>query len=280
MATKQIGGAAQALDNDLQTTLPFSELNNTATDTILFIHGAFVDRNDWDLVTPHFSKYHILLPDLPSHGQAERIGPFSKQLSARLLADLIRQHAKGGRAHLVALSLGAFVAIELASVHCDVVNEMFISGLKVMPVAYRTGIAPYGLWLSQRLESYVPLPLVRWAMDGTDMQGVDLSRVTLPLCRAIMSTITAESGDGEWAKPWSARTCIISAGKAGIVPSADHPEDAVKYRDIGRKGNAETVAFMHHLMRHPWNRQDPGLFARAARCWFERESLPAGFVEL
>ncbi len=263
MASKQTDGATPALDDDLQTYLPFSEVNKNATATILFIHGAFVDRNDWDQVTPHLSKYHILLPDLPGHGQADQIGPFSKQLSARLLADLIRQHAKGGRAHIIALSLGAFVAIELASVHSDVVNEMFISGLKVMPAPYRTGIAPYGLWLSQRLESYIPLPLVRWAMDGTDMQGIDLSRVTLPLCRAIMSTITAESGDGEWAKPWSARTCIISAGKAGIVPSADHPEDAVKY-----------------LMRHPWNRQDPELFARAAKCWFEGDPLPESFIEL
>ncbi|KAK1075591.1 hypothetical protein LTR33_009449 [Friedmanniomyces endolithicus] len=264
MASKQTDGATPALDDDLQTYLPFSEVNKNATATILFIHGAFVDRNDWDQVTPHLSKYHILLPDLPGHGQADQIGPFSKQLSARLLADLIRQHAKGGRAHIIALSLGAFVAIELASVHSDVVNEMFISGLKVMPAPYRTGIAPY----------------VRWAMDGTDMQGIDLSRVTLPLCRAIMSTITAESGDGEWAKPWSARTCIISPGKAGIVPSADHPEDAVKYRDIGRKGNAETVVFTHPLMRHPWNRQDPELFARAAKCWFEGDPLPESFIEL
>jgi len=73
---------------------------------------------------------------------------------------------------------------------------------------------------------------------------------------------------------------VYCAVKSGIVPSADHPEDAVKYRDIGRKGNAETVAFTHPLMRHPWNRQDPELFAKAARSWFEGEALPEGFVKL
>ncbi|TKA66116.1 hypothetical protein B0A55_09838 [Friedmanniomyces simplex] len=157
---------------------------------------------------------------------------------------------------------------------------MFISGLKVMPASFRSGLAPYGLWFSQRLESCIPLPLIRWAMDGADLRRVDLSRVTMPLCRAMMSPITAESTDGEWARPWVTRTCIISAGKAGIVPSADHEDDAIKYRDIGRKGNAETVAFTHPLMRHPWNKQDPELFARAAKCWFERQPLPEGFVEL
>ncbi|KAK5727276.1 hypothetical protein LTR15_003170 [Elasticomyces elasticus] len=270
----------KAAGKEPSTRLPFSEQNPNATSTILFIHGAFMDRADWDLIAPHLPSYHLLLPDLPSHGQASHITPFSKQLSAQLLADLIRDHAHGGKAHIIGLSLGAFVAVELASSYPDVVDEMFISGLKVMPDSLRTGIGPYGLWVSQRIESSIPLPLIRWAMDGADVRRADLSRVTMPLCRAMLTTVTAGDNQGEWAQPWLARTCIISADKSGIVPSADHPEDAVKYRDIGRRGNGETVAFTHPLMRHPWNRQDPELFANAAKCWFERRSLPEGFVEL
>ncbi|TKA62611.1 hypothetical protein B0A55_11251, partial [Friedmanniomyces simplex] len=142
MASKRTDEAAEAVGEETTTALPFTEMNNDATATIVFIHGAFTDRRDWDQVAPHLSNYHLLLPDLPSHGQANHIEPFSKQLSARLLADLIRQHAKGGRAHIIALSLGAFVAIELASVNPDVVDEMFISGLKVMPASFRSGLAP------------------------------------------------------------------------------------------------------------------------------------------
>ena len=269
-----------SIADETNESLPFSELNSGAPTSILFIHGTFTDRNDWDIVAPHLSNYHLLLPDLPSHGGASKTTPFSKQLSARLLADLIRKRAKDGKAHVIGLSLGAFVAVELASAYPDVVREMFISGLKVMPESFRGGIAPYGLWLSQRIESCIPLPLIRWAMDGSDMRRVNLNTVTLPLCQAMMAPITASTDDGELAKPWPARTCIISAGKAGIVPSADHPEDAVKYRDVGRKGNRETVAYTHPLMRHPWNRQDPELFARAAKCWFDREPLPEGFAEL
>ncbi|KAK3068003.1 hypothetical protein LTR53_014762 [Teratosphaeriaceae sp. CCFEE 6253] len=261
-------------------SLPFTSLNNAAPSSILLIHGAFTDRDDWEHVAPHLATYHLLLPDLPAHGHATHILPYGRALSAQLLANLIRSHAKNGRARIIGLSLGAFVAVELASNHPDVVDEMFVSGLKVMPEALRGGVAAYGLWISQRVESCVPLPLVRWAMDGADIKRPNLATVTLPLCQSMLASITADSPDGEWAQPWAARTCIISAGKAGIVPSADHPEDARKYREIGRKGNAETTAFTHPLMRHPWSRQDPALFARAAMCWFDREALPAGFVEL
>jgi hypothetical protein len=50
--------------------------------------------------------------------------------------------------------------------------------------------------------------------------------------------------------------------------------------EIGRQLNAETVAFKHSEMRHPWNRQDPALFAETARCWFDGETLPSGFEKL
>ena len=74
----------------------------------------------------------------------------------------------------------------------------------------------------------------------------------------------------KWPEPWSARTLIVAAGKGGIVPSRDHPYDAVKLMEIGRRGNGETRAVIHGRMRHPWNRQAPELWAETARAWFER----------
>ncbi|KAK4541416.1 hypothetical protein LTR36_008017 [Oleoguttula mirabilis] len=276
MTAVDLNTAPDALNNDQQ--LPFSQLNTGAGTTILFIHGAFVDRGDWDLVTLHLPDYHILLPDLPGHGEANTIKPFSTPLAAKLLTTTIRRHANNGKAHVVGLSLGAYVALRLAVDYPDVVDELFISGIKVLPPMSR--FAPHGLWLEQRIENALPRSFVRWLMDGTDIRPADLSRSTVALCKEVLDTITFADTDSIWPSPWPARTLIVAAGKAGIVPSSDHPADAVKLREIGRQLNCETVAYTHPQMRHPWNRQDPKLFADTARAWFEHDAMPEGFTEL
>lgn len=263
-------------------TLPFTSLNPSAQSTILLIHGAFVDHTDWDLVTPHLPTYHLLLPDLPGHGSAHTIRPYSKALSAKLLADLIQNHAIGGKAHIVGLSLGASVALELACTYPDVVNDVFISGIKVFPQS--PSIAPHFLWLESRIENLLPRSFISWLMDGTDIRPANTSLITVSLCREVLGTITfsdpSDSTKTTWPSPWPARTLIVAAGKAGVVPSADHPQDAIKLRGIGNEMNPETAAYTHPAMRHPWNRQDPALFARTARAWFEKGEMPEGFKEL
>lgn len=258
--------------------LPFSQINTNSKTSILFVHGAFVSRSDWNLVTPHLADYHILLPDLPGHGDAQAIRPFSKQLASKLLADLIREHANNGSAHIVGLSLGAYVALDLASNYPDVVGEVIVSGIKVIPQL--PSFAPYGLWLGQRVENALPRAFVRWLMDGADIKPSSSSGGTLALCKEVLATITLADTGGIWPSPWPARTLIIAAGKSGIVPSNDYPEDAVKLRGIGRQINGDTAAYTHPRMRHPWNRQDPKLFADTVRAWIGHTTLPDSFEEL
>jgi hypothetical protein len=80
-----------------------------------------------------------------------------------------------------------------------------------------------------------------------------------------------------WPSPWAARTLIVAAGKRGILPTCDNPQDAVKLMEIGRERNPDTLAVTHPEMRHPWNLQAPELFAETARAWFGREEIPSGF---
>jgi pimeloyl-ACP methyl ester carboxylesterase len=289
-----------------------------ATATILFIHGAFSSRGEWDLVVPFLGtaskeNYHLLLPDLLCHGEAkgeqqpgdsssqdenrddrQSHAGFSVRHSSKLLAHLIRQKAIGGRAKIVGLSLGAILAIDLASTFPDVVDEaVFVSGYEVFPALSSSGLAPYGLWMMKRIENAAPRSLVKWLMDGADIHGgsdseepksqseVKHNGSSLALCRDIVAAISGSgSGQGWPPQPWPARTLIVVAGKRGILPSNDHPEDAKKLAGIGRELNADTVAMTHPLMRHPWNIQDPKLFAETTCAWFERRPIPDGFEPL
>ena len=254
--------------------LYYKEINaSSSNSTILLIHGAFSSGAEWDLVTPYLSDaYHLLLPDLPAHGRSEDVVPFSKELSARLLAELIGERALGGKAHVIGISLGAHVAIELASKYPQIVSAVFVSGYEVFASSQNIAL---GLWVSNRIESAIPRPVVRWLMDDTDILPGNCS---LSLSRAVAQALCIN--EEQWPSPWPARTLIVAAGKSGILPTADHPQDAIKLWDIGRKANKDSKAYTHADMRHPWNRQAPELFAQTAKKWFEQAVVPDGFKEL
>ena len=257
--------------------LHYTAHNPAGQTTVVLIHGALASGLDWDLVIPHLpSSYHVLVPDLPGHGKSQAVTPFSVDLSARLIADLIRTHATNGSAHVVGHSLGAKVALLLASQDPDVVGSVFVAGFEMFPPTALTPYVPYAAWAMTRVENCIPRPLIRWAMDGADIPRADTNACTLELCRQIV----APEVPPQWPSPWPARTLIVAAGKGGFIPTQDHPHDAVRLMGIGRELNAETVAYTHLGMRHPWNRQAPQLFAETAEAWFERKGLPEGFVKL
>lgn len=252
--------------------IPHLSLNESAFTSVVLIHGMLVDSSDWDLVTPHLSDYHLLIPDCPGHGRAAHL-PYSVASSADHIATLIKMKAVKGKAHIIGHSLGALTALRLASNHPDLVLSLFVSGFQVYPTL-SSPLAPYGLWTMNRFENSVPRPLVRWLMDGTDIRSG--KGPSLELCRQILR----ELGTQQWPEPWKATTLIVVAGKGGVIPSYDPPEDARKLALTAREGGAEVKALKHERLRHPWNRQDPRLWAEVTRAWVQGEEIPGRFTDL
>jgi pimeloyl-ACP methyl ester carboxylesterase len=241
--------------------------------TILLIHGAFTTAADWKPVISHLDQsYHILAPDLPGHGTAG--GRFTLDNAADTLYTLIKESTVGNKAHVVGHSLGAQVAIRLAEKYPSVVDHMVVSGFEIYPSLPSSDRLSYILWTMNRVENLVPRPAIRWLMDGTDIGRLSPS---LELCRQVADNMKTAS----YPTAWPAPTLIIAAGRGGLVPSYDHPEDAKKVAEIGRQRNDHTLAVTHPLMRHPWNRQDPLLFANTVRGWVGGDySVPVGFARL
>ncbi|KAH0371698.1 alpha/beta-hydrolase, partial [Aureobasidium melanogenum] len=259
------------------SNLPHLELNPTATQTILLIHGACgTGPTNWNLITPHLPNYHLLLPDLPGHGIAKHLH-FSIAEAADALHALILNRAHDGEAYVVGFSLGAHVAIHLVSKYPQIATCVLVSGFQVFGSTAFSAYLPYAIWLEQRLEHSIPRSWIRWAMNGIDLPRTDLKMCTVEYYRQVFAT----TDDAEkWPNPWPARTLVIVAGKGGLIPSNDRPQDAKKLAEIGREGNIATRAVMHPDMRHPWIWQDPRLFAETVKLWFEQETVPAGFVPL
>lgn len=94
---------------------------------LVLIHGSVVTRKMWLPQLLGLSDvFRVIAPDLPGHGALAHI-PFSFSTSVDCLVEVIQQEA-GGRAMVAGLSLGGYVAIELAHRYPDRVAGLVLSG--------------------------------------------------------------------------------------------------------------------------------------------------------
>jgi pimeloyl-ACP methyl ester carboxylesterase len=111
--------------------------------TIVFLHGTRLTGAQWAVQVAALSDdYDCLAPDLPGHGSAAG-ETFTVEGAAERVADLIEREA-GGRAILVGLSLGGYVAMAVAARWPERVAGLAISGATAEPVPPRS-IAYRGL---------------------------------------------------------------------------------------------------------------------------------------
>jgi pimeloyl-ACP methyl ester carboxylesterase len=81
-------------------------------------------------------QYRCLVPDLPHYGKSFEQGPFEMSRAAAAVAELIRSRADTGRAHVVGLSLGAQVGVQLLATEPKVVDRAVLCGAAINRVPF------------------------------------------------------------------------------------------------------------------------------------------------
>lgn len=104
---------------------------------IVFLHGTRLSRRVW---TPQLralgDEFRAIALDLPGHGD-RAAEPFSLAGAVDLVAATIREQAADGRAVVVGLSLGGYVAITLAATYPELVRGLVIAGASAEPAGVR-----------------------------------------------------------------------------------------------------------------------------------------------
>ncbi|MEI7644919.1 MAG: alpha/beta hydrolase [Chloroflexales bacterium] len=117
---------------------------------ILFIHGLGSSTRDWEFQVPTFAQqFQVITADLRGHGRSSKPrGRYRIPLFADDMAALLR--ALGAApAHIVGLSLGGMVALELALSHPDLVRSLVIinSGPEAPAQTLRERVGLIGIYL-------------------------------------------------------------------------------------------------------------------------------------
>jgi pimeloyl-ACP methyl ester carboxylesterase len=130
---------------------------------IVFVHGTWLARSSWSpQMTDLADDYRVIALDLPGHGSlADR--PFTIRAAADELERVIVE-AAGGQAVVVGLSLGGYVAMDLAAREPERIRGLVLAGATQEPIGLRG--RPYlGLaWTVDRLAGRGLARLDRWLL--------------------------------------------------------------------------------------------------------------------
>ena len=238
---------------------------------VVFLHGGGLGARMWLPAMDKMQGYYCIAPDLPDHGNS-RHHSFTLNDAALRIANLIDEVAPHGKAHLVGLSLGGVVALEVMRVAPQVLDHVIISGASMKLSDWLVNaqslnepvlrmLKPNQLTYLMKIQFGIPdkyLPLIEpdvsvFTPEAFRRMNEAYRHIALPEACSIPTLVTVGEKETPVAKEMAKR---IHAG----LPAS-------QLRVIGGVG-------------HAWNLQAPELFARVASAWLRGESLPDEIVSL
>ncbi|WP_424357349.1 alpha/beta fold hydrolase [Methanocella sp. MCL-LM] len=137
-------------------TLYMTEAGPADAPSVLFLHGGGMSGWMWDNILRLMQDYHCIVPDLPDHGGSRGESPFAHEKAAALIAETIKARAHGGKAHVVGVSLGAQVLLELLAAFPEVVDHAVVNSPELRPVP-GSGLMLHPLLFDPTVKLTIPL---------------------------------------------------------------------------------------------------------------------------
>ncbi|KAM0430412.1 hypothetical protein ACHAPT_005758 [Fusarium lateritium] len=257
---------------ETEPELFFVSLNDDKPTTIVLLHGLLNSHLEWSFVIPHLSDYHIIAPDLSGHSRSRDILPADIRSSADRVAALIRRHAKGGRAHVVGLSMGAFVTLRLGQRHPGLVLSAFVTAGHPMERqwAWVVGHPSVTYYMTLFLLELVPVWLYMRVATGKGMRRHEelLGEMRRNRRWEVIRTVDMGLMELGWddVRGLPMRTLSVAAGTV---------DDVEAVRRMGREMPVEgSLGAVVRGAVHTWNLQRPELFAEGIKAWVEGRELP------
>jgi pimeloyl-ACP methyl ester carboxylesterase len=256
--------------------------NSTASSpqTIVFIHGSESCHLEFSRVAPFLQDtYEILLIDLPGHSRSKSI-PFTFDNAVKGLVHLIKAQIEVKQAHIVGLSLGGYLGLELARKHPELVRSLWCTGC-APPSGFQRWLFSRSLLLSGliAMAGTVANERMFWASLGKDVEPIPGLKVevqknqNMKTLRPVFDELASFSVHN-LTQITDIRIAIVAGGKRDSV------EDTREAGRVLREGNPECRVFVVRDAIHWWSLQKPELFAHGVRAWVEGKEMPKEFEPL
>ena len=239
--------------------------------SIVFLHGVGTSGWMWEKQIAALADFHCLNVDLPGHGKSNHVTWVSLADTADHIAALIQERSTNGRAHVVGLSLGAYIALVLLERHANVVDHVVISGVTAAPMPNRALLNPQ-LWLMSFLLKR------RWFVN---MQAKSL-HLPLDMQSALTKNLLAMSMHA-YRRIWQEVVDFYMPPSLHLVNTptlitAGGSESKIITQTIDTipKIMPNAQGILAPGLGHGWNVEASDLFNAMVRAWITGKMLPAG----
>jgi pimeloyl-ACP methyl ester carboxylesterase len=256
-------------------SLYFKEVGKGNDKTIIFLHGGGVAGWMWNKQLEAFKDYHCIVPDLPEHGKSIDVKPFTMQGAAEMIIDIIKNQAKNGKAHLVGISLGGQIIVQILSIMPEVVDHALISGTLVRSIPHTETFLKL---LNYLIKAYEPVKdtdfFIKANMRTYNMpkslfnEFKEATRQIKPdsLNRILKENMLYKMPEGlEKADV----QVLVMAGQKDYGIIKESARDLLNVLPMSYGAMALKVG-------HMWNIENPELFNKTLRAWITDETLPEG----
>ncbi|KAK3389804.1 Alpha/Beta hydrolase protein [Podospora didyma] len=273
---------SNANDSEPESELFHLSINPAAPTTIVFIHGVLSCHLEWAHVTPFLaSDYHLLVVDANGHSGSAAIQPTDISSSADRVAALIRKHAKNEKAHLVGLSMGGFIALDLARRYPDLVQSIFVTGAHPFRglfkwMAEHPSVVWYIMGAFEALPDSLYFGLARWRgmVRHEELRKETTENRRWETVRDVYGSLLAFGWDE--VSGVNVPAAVVAGGKQDDVEATRMMGPLLR----GEGGSERSKAFVVRKAVHAWDLQFPELFAAGLRAWIEGGDMPGAFEEL
>lgn len=243
--------------------LSYTTLGNSDGKLLLFLHGiGTASWGWWQQVEAFKNHYQLLLVDLPGHGESVDISWENMDLTIDLVADIIPE---GKKAHLIGVSLGGHVALDLTKKYPQKVGSTYISGITTKPMGPKVFKELLPLYLRQisklqndekKLQRYFDQMGI--PKDKTAKFIEEYQKVSLETYRAILNELYCFTMDMSYQKiktPIMFVACEFE--ERGIRQTLDYAPSIIL--------QAKTTLIKD--ARHQWPLQNPAIFNQEVKKW-------------
>lgn len=237
--------------------------------TVVLLHGIGTSGWMWENLFARLNGLHCIAIDMPGHGKSRLIPWISMEDTADRVAMVVASQARNGTAHIVGLSLGAYVGLTLMSRHGDLLGHCMLSGLNVLPLPNPRLMG---------VMAYAMAPLLKTSF-GANMNA-----------RALRIPVDQRQGYRQSLEELSMRS-FIAANRDASSFSQPQALDRVHNPTLLIAGENEhplihsSMAVMKKTLPnaqerwapgcgHGWSGEKPGLFAATVLAWCQGQPLP------